>query len=74
VYRLDTANYPDVFRSDADGRLAFPALIPGASYRVVDRSPVIGGGEPAIRKEFTVKPGEAVELGDILIARPRRAE
>jgi hypothetical protein len=31
-------------------------------------------GGTAIRKEFTVGPGEAVELGDILIARPRRRE
>ena len=49
-----------------------PRLIPGATYRIVDLSPVFGGGDPAIRKEFTVKPGEALDLGDILIAKPRR--
>ncbi len=74
VNRLDMVNYPFNFQSDAEGRLALPALIPGASYRVVDRSPVIGGSDPAIRKEFTVKPGEALDLGDIVIAKPRRRE
>jgi protocatechuate 3,4-dioxygenase beta subunit len=74
VNRLDMVNYRRDARSDAEGRATFPMLIPGASYRVVDRTPVIGGGDPAVRKEFTVKPGEAVELGDILIARPRRGE
>ena len=46
VNRIDTVNYPLDFRFDAEGRVTFPALIPGASYRVVDRSP-LGGGAPA---------------------------
>jgi beta-lactamase regulating signal transducer with metallopeptidase domain len=71
LFLLDPVNYGDDLQSDAQGRLSFPALIPGATYRIVDRTPVIDGGEPAIRKEFTVQPGEALDLGDILIARPR---
>ncbi len=59
------------FTSDAEGRATFPALIPGASYRIVDRTPLSGEGDPVIRKEFTVKPGESLDLGDILVARPR---
>ncbi len=59
-------------QSDAQGRITFPALIPGATYRVVDRSAFYAGGEQELRKEFTIKPGEAVDLGDILIAKPRR--
>jgi hypothetical protein len=47
------------------------ALIPGASYRILDRTAAFGGGDLAIRKEFTVKPREAFDLGDILIAMPR---
>jgi hypothetical protein len=38
----------------------------------VDRSPLAAGGEQEMRAEFTVKPGEALDLGDILIAKPRR--
>ena len=65
-------NHTRDFQSDAQGRVTFPALIPGATYRVVDRSAFYAGGEQEIRKEFTVKPGEALDLGDILIAKPRR--
>jgi hypothetical protein len=72
LFRLDPVNYGDDFQSDAQGRVTFPALIPGASYRLVDRTPLMDGGEPAIRKEFTVKPGEAIDLGDILVAKPVR--
>jgi hypothetical protein len=47
--------------SDAQGRISLPALIPGATYRV---------GTPR-SKEFTVKPGETLDLGDIPIAKPQ---
>ena len=72
VMPLDPANYPNDFQSDAQGRVTLPALIPGATYRIQDFTPAFGGGEPAIRKEFIVKPGETLDLGDILIARPQR--
>jgi hypothetical protein len=71
VMPLDPVNYGNDFQSDAEGRLTLPALIPGATYRIEDFTPAFGGGEPAIRKEFTVKPGETLDLGDILIARPQ---
>jgi hypothetical protein len=67
LYLLDPVNYGNDVQSDAQGRVTLPALIPGALYRVVD---VLTGAEPAIRKEFTVKPGEALDLGDILIEKP----
>ncbi len=68
---LDPVNYGSDFQSDAQGRLTLPALIPGATYRIEDFTPAFGGGDPVIRKEFTVKPGETIDLGDILIARPQ---
>jgi hypothetical protein len=70
--RLDSVNYGADFQSDAQGRVTWPVLIPGASYRIVDRTPAFGGGEPEVRREFVAGAGAAVELGDILIARPRR--
>jgi hypothetical protein len=45
-----------------------PNLIPGAPYRLIDRS-VPQKGEQ-IRKEFTLKPGETLDLGDVLIEKP----
>ncbi len=71
VVSLDPVNYGSDFQSDAQGQLTLPALIPGATYRIEDFTPAFGGGTPAIRKEFTVKPSETIDLGDILIARPR---
>ena len=57
--------------SDAQGRIVFPALIPGATYRVFDEHSIDNDRNgPPIRKEFTVKPGETLDLGDILIEKP----
>jgi RNA polymerase sigma factor (sigma-70 family) len=54
--------------TDADGRITLPDLIPGATYRISDRSEPDKG--PRVRKDFTVKPGETVDLGEILIEKP----
>ncbi len=44
-------------------------MIPGATYRIYDTS--MGDGDnPQLRKEFTVKPGETLDLGDIRIEKP----
>ena len=56
--------------SDAQGRVVFPALIPGATYRIVDNSMPRNETGPPIRKQFTVKPGETLDLGDIRIEKP----
>jgi hypothetical protein len=69
VVRIDPINYAKEPVSDAQGRITFPALIPGASYRIVDRATIQSGAR--IRKDFTVKPGETLDLGDILIEKPR---
>jgi hypothetical protein len=71
VQQLDPVNYKNDLQSDAEGRLTLPALIPGATYRIQDFTPLFGGGDPVIRKEFTVQSGETLDLGDIVIARPQ---
>jgi len=67
---LDPTRYEFPPLSDAQGRVVFPALIPGATYRFYDTTTNRDPGGPFIRKEFTVKPGETLDLGDILIAKP----
>jgi beta-lactamase regulating signal transducer with metallopeptidase domain len=58
---LDQQRYRDL-KPDADGRMTFPTLIPGASYRVeVFNQPV------KTQIEFTVKPGESKDLGELVI-------
>ncbi len=68
---VDPINYEPNPVSDAQGRITFPALIPGASYRIIDRTPFRGPDGPQVRKDFTVKPGETIELGDIMIEKPQ---
>ena len=67
---VDPINYPKDPSSDAQGRITFPALIPGATYRIVDRTPFRSVEGPQVRKEFAVRAGEDLELGDILIEKP----
>ncbi len=58
--------YDPLTVSDTKGRISLPDLIPGASYRV-RAGP--RGGPPSFRKDFTVKPGETVDLGEIVVER-----
>ena len=54
--------------TDADGRISLPALIPGALYRISDYSTVNDRDKGVqVRKDFTVRSGETLDLGDILI-------
>jgi hypothetical protein len=67
IYGIDPVNYAQSPVSDAQGRVVFPALIPGAPYRrnqlyVTEARPVT---------EFTVKAGETLDLGDIVIEKPK---
>ena len=51
--------------TDADGQITLPDLIPGALYRISDWSTAnVENKGVQIRKDFTVKPGETLELGD----------
>jgi protocatechuate 3,4-dioxygenase beta subunit len=65
--RIDPVNYAGGPVSDAEGRVAFPALIPGATYSV---RTVRRGGRPAFQQDFTVQPGEVLNLGDIPTEKP----
>jgi hypothetical protein len=66
---VDPIHYQDGHLSDADGRITLPALIPGATYQIIDRTVVRTEPNP-VRKEFRIKAGETVDLGDILIGKP----
>jgi RNA polymerase sigma factor (sigma-70 family) len=50
------------FRTDSNGRIAFPMLVPGVTYRIVS-----SGMSGAILREFTVRPGERLDLKDIVL-------
>ena len=69
--RVDPINYEKVLAPDALGRIELPVLIPGATYRFIDYTMYVRGQTgPEIRKEFTIKPGQKLNLGDIRIAKP----
>jgi hypothetical protein len=70
VAQVDPINYEKAPTSDPQGRIIFPALIPGATYWIIDYSTVRDPDGAQVRKEFTVKPGETVDLGDIRIEKP----
>lgn len=71
IQNLDRRHYWDMKRTDDQGRVSLPSLIPGALYRITDFSTVNDRdtGEQ-IRRDFRVKPGETLDLGDILIEKP----
>ncbi len=68
--QIDRINYAKPLTTDAEGRIALPALIPGATYRIADRTTAGTAEGPKLRKEFRVKSGETLDLGDILIEKP----
>lgn len=60
INNIDRHNYWEGPRTDKDGRVTLPALIPGAIYHVARFQ---NGWK--LHKEFTVRSGETVDLGDI---------
>jgi RNA polymerase sigma factor (sigma-70 family) len=70
---VDPKHYnPRSTLTDAGGRITLPALIPGALYRISDwstRADLNTGAQ--IRKDFTVQPGETLDLGEILVEKPQ---
>jgi hypothetical protein len=68
---IDPIHYEQSPVSDPQGRIVFPALIPGAAYRIADATRIREGVDPQVRKEFTVRPGETLDLGEIRIEKPQ---
>jgi protocatechuate 3,4-dioxygenase beta subunit len=68
---IDPINYENHPVSDSQGRMVFPALIPGAAYRIVDATRIREGVGPQVRREFTVQAGEMLDLGEIRIEKPQ---
>jgi RNA polymerase sigma factor (sigma-70 family) len=68
---FDPQHYLDTPVTGADGRVVLPDLIPGATYRISDWS-TRGDRKTGVRlrKDFTVRPGETLDLGDILVEEP----
>jgi hypothetical protein len=63
VSNIDRTNHWHLPPADKDGRITFPALIPGATYRFT----TYDDGKPTIAREFTVESGQEVDLGEIAI-------
>ena len=73
IVNLDRRHYWNGRLTDADGRITLPCLIPGATYRISDWSTVNDENKGVqVRKDFSVKPGETLDLGDIVIEKPAR--
>jgi beta-lactamase regulating signal transducer with metallopeptidase domain/uncharacterized GH25 family protein len=66
ISNIDRTNYADLKKSDAQGDLTLPALIPGATYRIS----ADGDGGIETVKEFQAKAGETLDLGDLVVKRP----
>ena len=64
---IDRINYADGPVSDAMGRIAFPALIPGVPYHFSTNGRIASPAD----KDFTVKAGETLDLGDVVIEKPQ---
>jgi hypothetical protein len=69
---VDPEHYRSGLATDAEGRVIFPTLIPGAPHRISDYSTVRVQDKGAqVRRDFVVQPGETVDLGDIVIEQPQ---
>ncbi len=64
---IDTVNYADGPVSDALGRITLPALIAEAPYHLSLSFKSATQGD----RDFTVKPGETLDLGDLVIPKPQ---
>jgi RNA polymerase sigma factor (sigma-70 family) len=61
VANIDRRNHWDGPLTDADGRVTFPALIPGASYRIEE----LDDPDHIVKCEFKAESGKTVKLPDV---------
>ena len=66
VANFDREHYWDEPVTDEEGRCTFPALIPGATYRI-DLMNKLGDWD---ERDFSVKSGETLRLPDIVVPTP----
>jgi len=64
VSNIDRTNHWHGPKTDKNGVVRFPALIPGATYRLT----TFEKGKPVILREFTVKPSETLDLGEVAMS------
>jgi hypothetical protein len=65
LLNFDRHNYWDRIKTGAKGLITFPALIPGATYRVARWE----NDGWVLHKEFKVESGKTIDLGDVPIDR-----
>ena len=61
VSNVDQVNYRPYPKTNENGEMTFPALIPGARYQCVSSV----NGYPRVSREFVAKSGETYDMGDI---------
>lgn len=78
VSMIDVGSRYSDLRTDAQGRVTYPTLVPGATYRIIAEprkpgrimsSPTASGLD--LKKDFAVEPGQTLDLKDITVT-PRR--
>ena len=67
VANFDRRHYWEGPKTDKQGLCTFPALVPGAAYRLTSIEP--GTGE-VVEKEFKVESGKTFQFPDIIIKHP----
>jgi hypothetical protein len=71
---FDSKHYGNDLHTDASGRVTLISLIPGALYRISDMSTMnVPQKGTQMRKDFTVKSGQTLDLGDIVVEKPKSA-
>jgi hypothetical protein len=64
VVNIDRTNYRPGPKTDDQGRITYPALIPGARYRIVTYEK----GAAIVLKEFVAESGKTLDLGRVVMA------
>jgi hypothetical protein len=65
INNIDRHNYWNPPRSDKNGQVLFPALVPGGIYRLYR----VGKQGLLLHKEFTVESGKTIDLGTVVVER-----